>query len=350
MSITTNRTTLPPDAANRAFAARTARIADDDRRIRAALDGLSERYRSERVRLLGADDDRLLRELAAAHRRTPNADGSISRPTEEERRAARRAVADLAAANGIDLRVLAPLHAEMDVQFRRITTRALSSEVEVTAPAVAPPVPSAVFTSFGHWDAGGSYWFSNGSNWVERFDSLHLPAWKRTGSDIRMHMWNTDNRDKFHGHRNNGYLVDFTMPSAGRLQITMAATCAFTQRILNGDDEWGVSDCHVKAAGLGLIEVYSGWDDPTPDSQNYSYGLSGYAAIGGATEFHDTPVPAGAFRTATVTTNTHFPAGAPVLVYAATFQELYASVNDTSVAAVINDSWYVNWISVHRVP
>jgi hypothetical protein len=349
MSITTPRTTLPPDAATRAFAARTARTAEDDRRVRAALDVLSERYRSERVRLLGARNDQLLREFAAAHRRMPNPDGSISRPTEEERRAARRAVADLAVAHKIDLGVLAPLHAEMDVQFRRITARAVSPEVEVTAPDVAPPVPSAVFTSFGHWDAGGSYWFSNSSNWLERFDSLHLPAWKRTGSDIRMHMWNTDNRDKFHGHRTNGYLVDFTMPAAGRLQITMGATCAFTERILNGDDEYGISDCRLSAAGLGLIEVYSGWDDPTPDSQNYSYGLSGYSAIGGAISFHENPVQAGAFRSATVTTNTYFPSGAPVLVYAATFQELYANVNDTSVAAVINDSWYVSWISVDRV-
>ena len=350
MSITTHRSTLPRDAAERAFAARTARMAEDDRRARAALDGLSERYRSERVRLLGADNDRVLREFAAAHRRRPNADGSISRPTEEERRAARRAVADLAAAHKIDLGVLAPLHAEMDVQFRRITTPTLSREVEVTAADVAPPVPSATFTSFGHWDAGGSYWFSNSSNWVERFDSLHLPAWNRTGSDIRMHMWNTDNRDKFRGNRTNGYLVDYTMPSAGRLQITMGATCAFTERILNGDDEYGISDCRLSAGGLGLIEVYSGWDDPTPDSQNYSYGLSGYTMIGGAISFHENPVPAGAFRSATVTTNTYFPAGAPVLVYAATFQELYASVNDTSVDAVINDSWYISWISVNRVP
>src|SRR5688500_14474082 len=87
MSITTPRTTLPPDAATRAFAARTAQTAEDDRRVRAALDGLSERYRSERVRLLGARNDQVLREFAAAHRRMPNPDGSISRPTEEERRA-----------------------------------------------------------------------------------------------------------------------------------------------------------------------------------------------------------------------------------------------------------------------
>jgi hypothetical protein len=245
--------------------------------------------------------------------------------------------------------VLAPLNAEIDRQFQQITTPTLSPDVEVTTPDEPPPVPSAVFPYFGSWDAGGAYWFSNSSNWVERFNSLHLPAWNRTGSDIRMHMWNTDNRDKFHGHRNNGYLVDFTMPSAGRLRITMTATCARTERILNGDDEYGISDCHVKAGGLGMFEVYSGWDDYTPDSQNYSYGLSGYTHIVGAEERYDSPVPAGAFRGATVTTSTFFPAGASVLVYAATFQELYASVNDTSVDAVINDSWYVSWISVDRI-
>lgn len=349
MTTTTHRTALPPDAAERALAVRTARMAEDDRRVRSALDALSERYRSERVRLLGADADRLLREFAAAHRRAPGGDGSITRATEEQRRAAQRGSADFATHHGIDVGALATLHADLDRRFREITARDLSPDVGVSAPDVAPPAPSAFFTWFGQWDAGGSYWFSNSSNWVERFDSLHLPAWKRTGSDIRMHMWNTDDRDRFHGHRNNGYLVEYTMPAAGRLRIGMGATCARTERILNGDDEYGVSDCHVSAGGLGLFEVYSGWDDYTPDSRAYSYGLSGYTHINGSEERYDSPVPAGAFRSASATTSTHFPAGAPVLIYAATFQELTASVNDTSVDAVINDSWYVDWITVDRV-
>jgi hypothetical protein len=53
VSITTERTGLPSNAAERAFAVRKARVAEDDRRVHTALDGLSERYRSERVRGTG---------------------------------------------------------------------------------------------------------------------------------------------------------------------------------------------------------------------------------------------------------------------------------------------------------
>jgi hypothetical protein len=161
-------------------------------------------------------------------------------------------------------------------------------------------------------------------------------------------MWNTDNRDRFHCHRDNGYLVEYTFPSQGRLSIGMDVTCAFTERILDGDDETGVSDCVAAATGRGLFEVYSGWDDWTPDSEQYSWGLSGGTYINDDDTVIDHPVPPGARRWASVKTGTVFPAGATVLVYVATHQEVTCSVNDTSIEARINDSWYLNSVSVSR--
>jgi len=131
----------------------------------------------------------------------------------------------------------------------------------------APASPSTTFTSFGNWDAGGSWSFSHADHWLERFDSHFLPAWNRTGSNIRMHMWNNDGRDRFHGHRNNGYLVEYRLPTTKQVTIELDVTCAFSEHELYGDDEWGESDCHGAAIETGLFETYSGWDYYTPTAR-----------------------------------------------------------------------------------
>lgn len=111
----------------------------------------------------------------------------------------------------------------------------------------------AAFSSFGSWDAGGSWWFSNAHQWLERFDSHFLPAWNRSGSHIRMQIWNTDNRDNFDGRRNNGYLVEYRMPHTRPVTIRLGVTCAFTEHELYGDDEWDPSDCHAATIDRGGV-------------------------------------------------------------------------------------------------
>jgi len=42
-----------------------------------------------------------------------------------------------------------------------------------------------------------------------------------------------------------------------------------------------------------------------------------------------------------------FPANQTILVYAATYQETIANVNDTTIMAAINSAWYVNSVSIY---
>lgn len=95
-----------------------------------------------------------------------------------------------------------------------------------------------------------------------------------------------------------------------------------------------------------MSEVYSGWDDYTPDAQNFSWHLSPGRYIDGAEYAHKYPVAPNTFRTASITTNAAFPRDATLLVYAATQQWATASVNDTTITAGINSAWYVNWVVV----
>lgn len=347
LSTATSKTGLPADAQERAFKARQARMAEEEDQARTALAELSEYYRSERVRLLGADNDRLLREFAESHYRG-DTNGPVARRTDEEQRAAREGTAAFAAEHRIDLSRLGPLHTEVDRRFDRIVTAGQSSEVEVVDGERDPELDKT-YWSFASWDPGGAWWTSNHKFWVERFDSLFLPAWNRSGSLMRMHMWDTGNHDEFIVWRNNGYCVEYKMPKTGPVRISFGVTCAFDEHELDGDDEWGPSSISASVQERGVFEVYSGWWDYTPDTQSYSWSLAPETRINKATYVRRNPVAGGVFRSCTVTTSTVFPAGASIVIYAGTEQRLNATANDTSIIAGVNSSWYFHWITVDAV-
>lgn len=336
---------LPDDAVDRVMRTRRARAEAEGTRLTAATAELRAEHRRQRAGIITPEADRRLREREAAF---PPLTGIP--PAEDER--ARRRAAERAAAEslGVDLGALARLQADTRERLTSLLRPApVDGSVSTLTGSDAAPAAEAL-SWHGSWDAG-TWWSSSApsrTSWwadVSHFD----PASSRSGSHLRFRHSHADSDDDIFAMHTSGFLLNYTMPFTGRLEMIFNATRAFGGCHVDCDNEPGWSDCWVQAQEYAVAEVYWDWSDPDPDASVGHLMLTG-AMTDDTEAWIDTwGVLPGSVRGAQLRTDQVFPQGHTVLIYLATRQSILVWVDDVSVTVGLEGAWHLSPFSVRAI-
>jgi hypothetical protein len=329
---------VPADAMDRIRRARAARDEAERARVTAALAELRLEHVRDAAAILPPEIRQKLR------------DGTGPLPPEarrdqDARARLRAATRQLAADLGVDVAALDRLRSSTRARFAAILAPPAPARGQVRDLPEQADLAPQTFTSWGGWDAG--YWSGSTSSNVQwdHNDSYYDLGSSRTGGHVRFRLRKTDSDDTVFLQRDNGFLVNYTMPATAPLRVEVDMTSAFGNHFVDTDDEWGTSDCWVETREDVLVDIYWDWNDWTPDSHSEGFITWSYTAD---TEhwIDGYPFPPGRRRTAILYPNAAFPAGHTVLVYVAMRPKAYAWLNDVSVTAGVNAAWYVTQIRV----
>lgn len=337
---------VPADVVDKIRTARNERAALEEARMQSQLKALQERYLAQRSGLISADLDRKLKDYSIAHRLTEPARNDLA-----ERSRSRAATMAYARELVVDLGAMTRLWDDTCRQFESIVAPPLSGEGEVIEAAGQQPIAQATVQTFfppwhGSWDQG--FWSSTtdpGSTaWTSQ--SYWEPG-ARVGSHLGFNRRPSDNDDGASIAHTSGMLVQFTMPWTAGLEVYVQLTRAFGKHFIDTDDEAGWSFCNVQVKESAVAEVYWDWNDWTADS-HVERVLAQSGTFSSEKWVDKIPIAAGQSRGAFLhDPNIVFPAGQTIVVYAGTQEHVYAWVDDVSVRASANATWYVNAITVY---
>lgn len=149
--------------------------------------------------------------------------------------------------------------------------------------------------------------------------------------------------------RGNGFLVPYTMPATGILQIEAELICLVCSHHIRTWDEWGWSDIDCTLTTSAVLSVFWGHDDSQPVSETMDRPLApGLQAHGDGEDSPGTvvQVSAGEPRSVSFYTDYAFPAGKTVWLYAGLTNQIFAALNDVSVESWLDTRWQLASLSV----
>lgn len=347
MSVSDGTTTaVPADVAGRMRNALAEQHRAEQEQRNDETTAVQRRFAVQRASIVPRHLDEELRARAAATR-LPE-DASV-----EDRRRRAADQTRYASEIGVDTAALARWRESFGREARRLAVPPhLSSEnrvVESSAGALEP-----LSLSFhGSWDPGSS-WYSSHSSQFAIWNALSYfdPANARAGSDIKFRQRETDDSDNARLQWANGYMVLYTMPRTGRLEIKVDMTCDFSRHFIDTDNEPGNSSCSVVAFQGVYASIFNDWSDEFPVMNTTGAAL----ADDGTTDLEEwidySPIPAGASRTVYLhsATTPSLPVGFDFAIWVA--QENYAEaikLNDTRATVGVNASWVINNITVRTL-
>lgn len=341
--VTGKTTAVPADVADRMRNALAEQHRAEQEKHNAEITALQRRFAAQRALIVPRELDEKLRAHAAA-KRLPE-DASV-----EDRRRRFAAQTRYATEIGVDTAALTRWREDFGREAQRLAVPPhLSSEntvVDSTGEALKPS--GLVFN--GSWDPGYSAWSSHSSQFaIWNAQSYFDPANARAGSNIKFRQRETDDSDNAGMQWPNGYMVLYTMPRTGRLQIRVDMTCDFSRHFIDCDNEPGNSSCKVQAFQAVYASIYNDWSDEVPVMNTSGIVLEDDYSTDEEEWIDWSPIPAGASRTVYLhsATTPSLPVGFDFAIWVAQLNYAEAiKLNDTRATIGVNASWVINNITV----
>ena len=232
-----------------------------------------------------------------------------------------------------------------------ITVRALDAPFD-WPPMVLPPDPDVgtlYVPPFGEPWERRAFNNASGDSRVTENRSYLDAEWGRIGSRLVAHNHDASDSDYINVYRQNGFIVPFTVPTTGVLQIGVDLICLLCRHHISTSDEWGWSDFHGLTGSTLVLSVFWDHDDGEPTSEDADQSLvPGLDSRGDGESYPGTVVQVdpGERRSVDFYTDVAFPAGKTVWVYVGIVDRIYALVNDVGIDISLDSAWQVSSLAV----
>lgn len=314
------------------------------------LEAMRASYSAERREILSADQHEAIRQ-AVKREATEQLNGLSLRC---------RSLAE-AKRRGVDLDRLKTAQDRLYRDFARlldrgnrfsagdITVRSLDVPFRLP-PMVLPPDPDAgtlYIPPFGEPWERTVISHATGDGRVTENRSYLDAAWGCIGSHLVGHNHDASDHDEIMIYRQNGFMVPFTMPATGPLQVSADLICLFCQHHISTSDEWGWSDFHGFTRSTLVLSVYWDYDDTETTCADQTF-VPGLDSRGDGESYPGTVVQVdpGEQRSVDFYTDFAFPAGKTVWVYVGIADFVWAMLNDVAIDISLHSAWQLSSLRV----
>ncbi|NID09548.1 hypothetical protein [Fibrivirga algicola] len=337
---------------------------------------VEQRFRAQRIQLIGPDAARQLTQYALEHASRETNDRLLSPEQARRQRQQREEQSrQFAQRLGVDLDALRQLsqHARAEKQqlvtapssaLGTIQVSEVASELSFTPLSLGSlltdlPIPPPL-TPFGGppvavesppyawWDRGGMA-YKTGSGQIMRRESRLNGDQGLSGSCIWFKNKNAGDYDFMHVSRETGFLVPFIPSASGVIRIQFEVTCLLSQHCLETYNEWGWSEYGAFTQERFVMGILWNWEDEVPVTES-DVVLGGTHGEGNGdscpgVRYLSTP---GQVRTLTLQTKMAFPAQVPLWIYVGTLQRIYADLNDVSINTFVSSAWQFTQVRISQ--
>lgn len=335
-----------------------------------------QRFRAQRIQLIGPDAARQLTQYAQEHTSRDTNDWLLS-PEQARRQRQQRVKQSRQFAHqlGVDLdalrqlnqhawaerqpRVTAPSSALGTIQVNEVASELSYAPLGLGSLLSDLPIPPPLTPFGGHpaviqsppyawWDRGGKG-YKTGAGQVMRQESRLNGDQGLSGSCIWFKNKNAGDYDFMHLSRETGFLVPFVPSVSEVVQIQFEVTCLLSQHCLETYNEWGWSEYGAFTQERFVIGILRNWEDEVPvtESDVLIGGTSGEGNGDSCPGVHYLSTP-GQVRTLTLQTKLAFPAQVPLWIYVGTLQRIYADLNDVSINTFVSSAWRFTQIRISQ--
>jgi hypothetical protein len=178
--------------------------------------------------------------------------------------------------------------------------------------------------------------------------------WGRIGSRLVAHNHDASDHDEIMIYRQNGFIVPFTMPTTGVVEVSADLVCLLCRHGISTSDEWGWSDFHGFTRSTLVLSVFWSRDDPNElvseiVIQSFVPGLD-CRGDGESYPGMVVQVDSGQLRSVRFApTDIAFPAGKTVWVYVGIADFVWAMLNDVSIDISLESAWHVSSLAILSV-
>ena len=243
------------------------------------------------------------------------------------------------------------LNGDSSFSSSHITVRALDAPFD-WPPMALPPAPDdgAIYVPpFGEPWERSAYDNADGASRVTENQSYLDAEWGRMGSRLVAHNHDASDSDYINVYHQNGFIVPFTVPTTGVLQVRADLVCLFCRHCIKTSDEWGWSDFHGSTSSSLVLAVFWNRDDGEPMSEDADQSfVPGLDSRGDGESSPGTVVQVdpGERRSVDFYTTEAYPAGKTVWIYVGIADWIWALVNDVSIDVSLDSAWQLSQLAV----